>query len=321
MSFKQENYNTRAAELQSDVSDKFKRESPKKVSSLKLSESLHRQGLHKKANRVYWCAHEWIFAIDTVTGEEKLHDVNFCRERLCPMCAYRRSKKIFRQVSDVMNEIEKNSPQLVPVFLTLTLKSCSGKALIETLDIIFQGWYRMTKHRKIQRIVPGWFRALEVTYNKKDNSFHPHIHAILLVDKTYFTSKDYMQTSDWVQMWRKSLRINYDPVCDIRKVKKDKNNAVAEVAKYTVKDNEYITSDEELTDKLVGILNKALKSRRLFSFGGLMKETSKNLGIKDNKVGDGDLVHIDGEQMRSDIDYILRTYRWNMGLSEYVQIE
>lgn len=321
MSFKQENYNTKSAGIQEETNDKFIRETPKKISSLNLSASFHRQGFHKKANRIWWCAHEWVFAVNPNTGEEKLHDVNFCRERLCPMCALRRSKKIFRQVSDVMDVIEKDTPQLVPIFLTLTLKNCTGKELSETLDMIFQGWYRMTKHRKIKRIIPGWFRALEVTYNKKNKSFHPHIHAILLVDKAYFTSKDYMQTSDWVQMWRRSLRLDYDPVCDIRKVKGDRFNAVAEVAKYTVKDNEYITADEEMTDKLVGILNKALKSRRLFSFGGLMKETSKKLGIKDSDVGDGDLINIDGQELRSDVDYIVRTYRWNMGLSEYIEVK
>ena len=293
---------------------------PKKVRSLQLADSLHRLGDHKRANRVWWCSSTLAFAVAKDTGEKKLHDANFCRERLCPMCAWRKSKKIFYQVSDVMEEVDKESPGLVPIFLTLTLRNCSAKELSKTLDTVFTGWYRITNHRKIKRIVRGWFRALEITYNKQDDTFHPHIHAILLVEKSYFKSKDYMETKDWVKMWRTALKLNYDPVCDIRKVKqRGKNKAVAEVAKYTLKDTEYISDDKQLTDKLIAILGAALRSRRLYAFGGLMKEIAKQLGIKDKDVGDGDLIHLDDdEDLRPDIDYILQIFRWNIGLSNYV---
>lgn len=296
---------------------------PKKVRSLQLADSLHRLGDHKKANRVWWCSSTLAFAVAKDTGEKRLHDANFCRERLCPMCAWRKSKKVFHQVSDVMEEVDKENPGLVPVFLTLTLRNCSAKELSRTLDTVFSGWYELTKHRKIKRIVRGWFRALEITYNKQDDTFHPHIHAILLVDKSYFKSKDYMETKDWVKMWRTALKLNYDPVCDIRKVKqkgknKGKNKAVAEVAKYTLKDTEYISDDKQLTDKLVKILGEALRGRRLYAFGGLMKEIAKQLGIEDKDVGEGDLIHEDGEELRPDIDYILQVYRWNIGLSNYL---
>ena len=297
---------------------------PKKVRSLELAESLHRLGDHKRANRVWWCSSTLVFAVAKDTGEKKLHDANFCRERLCPMCAWRKSKKVFHQVSDVMEEVDKESPGLVPIFLTLTLRNCSAKELSRTLDTVFTGWYRITNHRKIKRIVRGWFRALEITYNKQDDTFHPHIHAILLVEKSYFKSKDYMETKDWVKMWRTALKLNYDPVCDIRKVKqrgknKGKNKAVAEVAKYTLKDTEYISDDKQLTDKLVKILGEALRGRRLYAFGGLMKEIAKQLGIKDKDVGEGDLIHLDDdEDLRPDIDYILQIFRWNIGLSNYV---
>ena len=294
---------------------------PKKVRSLKVADSFQRLGYIKKSSRVRFCSSALAFLRNLETGEKKLHSADFCKERLCPMCQWRKSLKVFHQVSKVMDRTQQEQPKLVPLFLTLTLKNCTDAELSETLDIIFQGWYQVTKHRKIKRIVKGWFRALEVTYNKEDNTFHPHIHAIILVDKSYFKkdNKDYMQTSDWVQLWRKACKLDYNPICDIRRVRngKGKHKAVAEVAKYTLKDSDFIFEDTDLTDKLVSVLNGSLRGRRLFAFGGILKVIAKQINIAE--VAEGDLVHIDDEQIREDVATVLEVYRWNFGLANYVK--
>ena len=238
---------------------------PKKIRGLKVADSFQRLGYDKKAMRIRFCGSALAFLRNLETGEKKLHSADFCKERLCPMCQWRKSLKVFHQVSKVMDRAQQEQPQLVPLFLTLTLKNCTGADLSDTLDTVFKGWKNVVDHRKIRKIVQGWFRALEVTYNKEDDTFHPHIHAIILVDKSYFKkdNKDYMQTADWVQMWRTALKLDYDPVCDIRKVKggKGKHKAVAEVAKYTLKDSDFIFDDNELTDKLVEVLSNTLRGR------------------------------------------------------------
>ena len=128
-----------------------------------------------------------------------------------------------------------------------------------------------------------------------------------------------MQTSDWVQMWRTALKLDYDPICDIRKVKggKGQYKAVAEVAKYTLKDSDFIFDDNELTDKLVEVLSSSLRNRRLFAFGGLLKKIAKQIGIE--KLAEGDLVHVDEEQIRDDVATVLEVYRWNFGLANYIR--
>lgn len=294
---------------------------PKKIRSLKLADSFKRLGYHKKAMRVRFCSSTLVFLNNLEMGEKKLQSADFCKERLCPMCQWRKSLKVFHQVSKVMDKAQQDQPELVPLFLTLTLENCAAAELSETLDTVFQGWNRMQAHRKMQRIIHGWFRALEITYNKKEDTFHPHIHAIILVDKGYFKkdNKDYMQTRDWVKMWRTSLKLDYDPICDIRKVKggKNKHKAVAEVAKYTLKDSEYVTDKNELTDKLVDTLGNAMHGRRLFAFGGLMKKVAKEIGIEE--LAEGDLIHIDDTAIREDIATVLDVYRWDFGLANYVK--
>lgn len=315
----QENNNMSVEVLQDEQNGKVRPWRPKKIRSLKVADSFQRLGFEKKAMRVRFCGSALGFLKNLKTGEKKLYSADFCRERLCPMCQWRKSMKVFHQVSKVMDRAEQENKDIVPLFLTLTLKNCSGDDLKTTLDIVFKGWNLLWKQRKMERIAKGWFRALEVTYNKESDTFHPHIHAVLVVDKGYFKGKDYMETVDWVQTWKKVLKLDYDPICDIRKIKngKGKHKAVAEVAKYTLKDTDFVHDDNELTDKLIEVLSTSLTGRRLFAFGGLLKQIAKQIGIEE--LAEGDLVHIDEEKVREDVATVLEVYRWNFGLANYVK--
>lgn len=315
----QENNNMSAEVLQDEQNGKVRPWRPKKIRSLKVADSFQRLGFEKKAMRVRFCGSALGFLKNLKTGEKKLYSADFCRERLCPMCQWRKSMKVFHQVSKVMDRAEQENKDIVPLFLTLTLKNCSGDDLKTTLDIVFKGWNLLWKQRKMERIAKGWFRALEVTYNKESDTFHPHIHAVLVVDKGYFKGKDYMETADWVQTWKKVLKLDYDPICDIRKIKngKGKHKAVAEVAKYTLKDTDFVHDDNELTDKLIEVLSTSLKGRRLFAFGGLLKQIAKQIGIEE--LAEGDLIHIDDEKVREDVATVLEVYRWNFGFANYIK--
>lgn len=287
----------------------------KKVRSLILADSFQRLGNDRRALRVYCCSSQLAFLVNLETNEKRLHSANFCRDRLCPMCSWRKSLKCFREVSRVMDQAQTERPELAPIFLTLTLRSCTGQELSETLDTIFQGWNRLTHNKRMKRIFPGWFRALEVTYNKQADTFHPHVHAILMAQKGYFKSKGYLSTLEWVQAWKKACRLSYDPICDVRRVKGGQK-ALKEVSKYTVKDSQFISDDKELTDKLVEILSKALRNRRLYAFGGLLKEIAKDLGAENPE--EGDLIHLDEDGIfRDDLGWILMVYHWHMGLANY----
>lgn len=312
--------------------------------------SLKRLGMVDRARNVSLCGETLTFKVNPETGRQKLAGALFCKDRLCPLCAWRRTVKTFRQVSRVMDAVQQEQPQLVPLFLTLSIRNVAGDTLPATLDTILKGWNLLMKQRKAERAVQGWFRALEVTYDKDEtisaqrykrnpamydrkglkpgdanpnyDTFHPHIHAILLVDAGYFSSKDYMETTEWVRLWRMCCKLDYDPVSDIRRVKamseKQKAKAVAEVAKYTVKDSDYLTADDAVTDKLVLVLGEALHRRRLLAMGGVMATTAKRLAVD---IESQDLVNLDGEDMRPDVAVQLVTYRWNIGQSNYFQMD
>lgn len=297
----------------------------KKMRSSALSESYRRIGNIKKATSTRFCGSDLIFKVNPndVNGEKKLHSANFCKVRLCPMCAWRRSLKTFNQVSAIMDEVCKDR-EYAFLFLTLTVKNVCASELSETLDKLFYGFNRLTKAKEFKKAVKGHFRALEVTHNtnrhsKSFDTYHPHIHCILVVNKSYFTSRDFIAHEKWVELWQRCMDLDYEPLVDVRKT--SGKSVVPEVSKYSVKDKDYIIDyDEELTDRTVETLDISLHSRRLSAFGGVMRDAQKKLKLSDD---DNDLINTDGneQELNPMLEYVLARYHWNIGLKNYELVE
>lgn len=285
--------------------------------------------LKKRSDHMQRCCNYLVFGdvVNQVTGEvtRKLQAAEFCRDRLCPMCSWRKSLVTFSQLSDIMLRIDSTTDGLVPIFLTLTMRNCVSSDLADCISLLLKSWSRMMnskQNRRPFRIAVGWFRALEITYNKKDGTWHPHIHAILLVRPDYFDKEkdDYISQEDWIAEWRWALGVDYDPSVDVRTVKGGQAKAIAEVAKYTVKPGEWLDLDDgDGTDERVELLARVLKGRRLTAFGGLMKETRKALKQEDAETAD--LVRT-GEDatMRGDLVTAMEKFEWQIGLTNYVSV-
>jgi plasmid rolling circle replication initiator protein Rep len=258
----------------------------------------------------------------------RLHRANFCKVRLCPMCAKRRSLKIFGQVSAVMAEAQKERGYRY-IFLTLTARNVSENNLGSEITHFFKAWDKLSRRKLFARAVKGWFRALEVTRNAESDTYHPHFHVVLAVNNSYFTDKaQYINHNEWVEMWRSCLGVDYLPSVDVRKVKPKKCEVggrvangdvtvavVAEVAKYAVK-------PESLnSDKTLEVIDYALERRRLVAFGGIFKDLHNRLNLDD--AVDGDLVRTDNEQLREDLGSVIECYRWRIGYAgwDYYRVE
>jgi len=308
----------------------------KKLKTIELADSYRRLGeeFKSKQYRVRECGTFLEFKRFISDNSLRLNQANFCKVRLCPMCAWRRSLKIYGQVSKIMDEIVKDN-DLEFIFLTLTTRNCEGKDLSSTIDNIFNGFNKMTKRVKYKKAIKGHFRALEVTHNldpisKSFDTYHPHLHIILVVNKSYFRdTKIYISQEEWTNTWKSVLKVDYDPIVHVVKVKdtqgKGIEKTIAETAKYTVKSDDYLVHDditgeliESLTDDAVMILDKALAHRRLTAFGGIMKECHKLLNLDDTE--DGDLVNTDNEELREDIDFILERYSWHIGYKQHLRL-
>lgn len=303
----------------------------KRLKTIELANSYYRLG-NKKYYRIKDCGTYLEYRRYLETQELRLNRSNFCKVRLCPMCSWRRSLKIFGQTSKVMNKaLEEKEYRFL--FLTLTCRNVDGEYLSEQIDNLFYAFNKMTKRKIFRQSVKGLFRALEVTHNLDKNSnnydtYHPHFHMVLMVNKNYFTdNKIYISHEKWVELWKSCMEVDYEPLVNIKafksRTKEETEKSVAEVAKYTVKDDDLIIKDEngqvdeELTDDAVFILDKALANRRLVAFGGKLREIQQQLKLDD--LENGDLVNTDNEELREDLDYIIESYHWKIGYSQYIK--
>lgn len=292
--------------------------------SLELAASYERINESAKAARMRECGTLLEFKVFDDNAMQ-LHRANFCKIRLCPMCAWRRSLKIFGQVSQIMDEAQKDSNHEF-IFLTLTIKNVLGNKLSAALDALLEGYRKLlrklSRNKKYKKYILGEFRVLEITHNLDSNSeffntFHPHLHCILMVNKGYF-SNCYISQDEWRQIWQDCINSDYLPLVNVQKIE-NINGAVREVAKYTLKDSDLLYPyDNDLQDSTVRVLDDALFNRRLVSFSGEFYRIRKRLKLDD--CIDGDLVQTDINNLRDDITYAIVRYRWHAGYNNYVRL-
>lgn len=249
-------------------------------------------------------------------GQVLLSGANFCKDRLCPQCAKRRSLKILGQLSKVINELNINNCYEY-LFCTLTLRNCRKQELDYTLDSLSKAFTKFTKSRFFRRSAPfkGCFRSTEITINKDNGTFHPHLHLLIAVNKNYFISKDYIKTVDIVDTWRRCLAIDYNPICYVKKVK-NLENVKFEVAKYITKGSDFLISDDiGKTDELVELLSDVLYNKRFISYTGCFFQARKKLKLQDKDIDEN--INIDEIESCNELAYIIKKFRWNFGFSRY----
>jgi len=247
-------------------------------------------------------------------GEKIFVNSNFCKDRLCPMCQWRRSINLGSKLGKIFSQIDENEYSVL--FLTLTVRSCKFEDLKPTLDAMFRGFSNLIRNNKKKKSkfsnsVVGYFKTLEVTVNRKANTFHPHFHLVLVVRKDYFSNPElYLSQNDFCQMWKKACKLDYLPVVDVRAVKSF-FSLIREVSKYSAKSYEYLTKDFEYDREVVKHLRKAFYHKRFISYGGLVDEIRKKLNIDENESEDAELTDNVFCSQYQDV------YAWDYGVRDY----
>lgn len=262
----------------------------------------------KLAERLVNCGTFLMFTMKKGTDEMKLFRANFCKARVCPMCTWRRALKVRSQMERVLEILEPQ--QYSYLFLTLTVKNVHGRELKDTLDLLMKAWGKLRRRQDFKRSIRGAYRALEVTYNREDKTYHPHFHVVLAAPKSYFASRYYISQERWTRLWGDSLGVDYKPIVDVRAFKGDKK-AIAEAAKYTVKFDDILAESDAVGGEVLAFLDKALYRRRLVSLTGVMKEAHKIARLPDI-----DADEEFAERLNTD-KYDSVAYVWCSGFSAY----
>ena len=312
-------------------------------------------GENKRANRIGECGSYLLFleCIQDIAHPKKLKSAHFCKDRLCSACQWRRSLKEFAVALKIAHTALDENPTLRFLFLTLTVPNVSMEKLPEALTLITESWHRLSMRTEVKQAVKGFHRAIEITYNSKNNTYHPHVHVVLAVPSHYFKTSIYIKRDRWLELWRESTRIPRITQVDIRAIKNtSKDNmklisAFAEACKYSVKEwslspkqiakiqsgdlmidfgikgHIWIRDDLESSAEQVAELRPALYHRRLVQFGGIFRDIKRELKLQSAEESEGDLVHVRDQELGCQCkicssDFVEHLYIWNKINRNYI---
>ena len=218
---------------------------------------------------------EFSFLVNPETAEIglKLKTARFCRVRHCPVCQWRRSLVWRARFFQALPKIRKKYPTARFLFLTLTVRNCEVSELRLCLAHMNKSWERLIKRKQFPAL--GWLKSVEVT-RSTNGTAHPHFHAILMVNPSYF-SHGYIPQAKWRELWEEALRADYTPVVNVKAVKPAKGSsedqvadqlakALCETLKYSVKPDDLVSDREWLLE-----LTAQLHKTRAVSVGGVFK--------------------------------------------------
>lgn len=231
----------------------------------------------RKYERLEQCSTYLEFRREKSTKKYKLINTNLCRVRLCPLCAYKRSLSVYHNTADIINYINSKYSRSKYLFLTLTIKNVSGSELSNAIDDLTRGWQNMSKQKRIKNVVLGTVRSIEITYNKRSNTYHPHLHILIHTTSDVYSGRNYISQAEFSERWRSAVGIDYQPVVDVRRLQRNNGREIAEIAKYSVKPLEW----DKCAESVIITLDDVLHKRHLLSLSGTMREAKRDLKIAD----------------------------------------
>lgn len=260
-----------------------------------------------KLERVMTCADIMLFR-DT-SEQVKLEHAFLCKDKMCPICSWRRSRKNGQSMRLILERFVNEYPTARYIHLTLTVKNCKGSELSDSFLELTKSWNKLKKYKRVGTNLIGFVRGTEVTYNEQEDNYHPHMHVLLAVKSTYFKKGHYINQDEWSSLWKKALKVDYKPIVHVTKVKEsvlDKNDdfsdldlsipkelfkTLLEVCKYPLKPlNLPEDFDEEKEIEIIKNLFVGLFKKRQLGLGGRLKEIKAELEEEGKNLDEDELI-------------------------------
>lgn len=234
--------------------------------------------------RIHSCGSWLQFLADKGIEKTKLVNGIFCNNRFCPICGKKKALKDAVEIK-VMTEYVMQELKRQYIFVTLTAPNVSGEKLSEEITRYYRAFNHFIKLKKYKKIIKGYIRKLEVTYNndkksKSYNTYHPHFHVLISVTSNYFKPGYYIKQADWLKDWQEVMQDESITQVDVRRLKtktKDMlDKSILEITKYIAKDSNYLSSEEVFEN-----FYKGLKGKRQYGYGGDFKVARTKLKNKE----------------------------------------
>lgn len=170
-----------------------------------------------------------------VNGETKdvmktsLHRAFFCKRRLCPQCMWLHARTESYINALTLMRIHGDYKSAYGYFVTLTIKNVEGPLLEDAINKLTKGFTKLLRKRRIKKYLLGYSRFIEVTYNDESDTYHPHIHAVLIFKSSLRNSKGgiFKQSkkggkNEFIDMWQEAADLDYRPSITIEQYSKPK---------------------------------------------------------------------------------------------------
>ena len=305
------NYTKKNNKNQETKNNTIEKCTKKKLKNPKFSSYIEPLISKKMMKLINECGDLLMFLSDFEMENKKLHKGSFCKNRFCPMCSWRMACKDSLKISILMEHLKKEGNKEF-IFLTLTAPNVKGDKLEEEIRKYNKSFDKLMKRNEVKNIVKGYIRKLEVTYNsdmssKSYDTYHPHFHVVIAVNKTYFKKSDlYINRDRWLELWQEATGDSSITQVDVRKSKANNLKEVYELAKYSAKDSDYLISRP-----VFETFYKALKGKRFIVYGGLFSEA--NIMYENGE--------LDCYKVRDEIEYVyMMCYQWKQREYENTKI-
>ena len=302
--------------------ENFLKWTEKKLANIVVADKMIDAGFQQRGYRMRDCGTFLTYKYCPDCGKSFISSSNLCRDKLCPTCSWRLSLKRFAEMCCTINALGDYNLSCAG-FLTLTVKNCKPENLRYTIKKMNEDWNRMLAGRRMRVLIIGWARSLEITYNKETNTFHPHFHVIVLFE-------DLISEGELNKMFRKAwanaCRLPYEPITDFRLIDRYKEsiatdndkifNAILETFKYSVKDS-------ELSDMPIPVFRQfvlAIQGLRFVSFGGIIKQARKELGLKESEQDDENDIDLAKDKCTCGAELLKVVCQWSFTERQYKQI-
>ena len=253
-----------------------------------------RRELERMADKLNRCGSYLGFRHYFTIDELRLHEGYFCQfEKLCQLCALRRSAKLLRTYSEKFAQVMREQPHLVACMVTFTVKD--GPELSERLNhlLTFHGVQlerRKKRLRDASRPETEWARAaggvsrVEIKRGSGSGQWHPHIHAGWLCDQ--LPDQDKLR-DEWHELTGDSHQVKVSP-CRFAAgaAPIDIAGELVEILKYAVK-----LSDTSPADALH--VHETTRGKKLIRPFGLLHGVKLSDGCLDDPLCATDLPFIE----------------------------
>ena len=153
-------------------------------------DSCYDSNFDKKSFRVANCAQLWKVAWHKNLKVKELQESNLCRDKFCLNCQSALSKAREHKYAPLLDECSKSHSIYHCVF---TVPNCCGDLLHSTVRRMYKSFSYFLQYlsgkRKIKGLdfsrlgFVGVIKSLETTYNSEFDTYHPHLHVLMVMSK------------------------------------------------------------------------------------------------------------------------------------------